>query len=67
MTLEELKAARLNKGLNLRQAAEQIGVSTETLRQIELGSRPTPGVGKLIADFYEVRFTDIWPVEERAA
>lgn len=58
--LEEL---RLNKGLSARQAAQQIGLARETLARAERGEGVHPGSAKLIADFYGVKVTDIWPVE----
>lgn len=63
MTLEEMKEERLNRGLTIDTASHAIGVSRETLRKVEEGYRPGPRLGKLIADFYGVRFTDLWPVE----
>lgn len=63
-----LKAERLNRGLSLTAAADEIDVPLNVLARAEAGDgRPHPRNAKLIADFYEVRVTDIWPVEEMAA
>jgi transcriptional regulator with XRE-family HTH domain len=59
-----LRAERLNRGLSTREAAEQIGVSRPTLERAEAGSAPQPRMAKRIADFYDVRVTDIWPVAD---
>jgi lambda repressor-like predicted transcriptional regulator len=65
MTRVNLEEVRLNRGLSLRQAAEQIGIHRRTLDRAERGDSVHPGNAKLIADFYGVRVTDIWPVEPR--
>lgn len=62
-----LKASRLDKGLNIPQAAKAIGVTTDILQRAENGAQPRPKAAKRIADFYELRVTEIWPVEELAA
>lgn len=63
-----LKAERLNRGLSLNAAATAMGVKPHVLRDAEnLGTRPYPENGKLIADFYGVLVTDLWPVEEQSA
>jgi predicted transcriptional regulator len=62
-----LKESRVNRGLSIAAAAIEMGVSRETLRRVEDGQRPEPATAKRIADFYEQRVTDLWPVQERAA
>jgi len=62
-----LKEARINRGLSLAAAAVEIGVARATLAATEDGHVPSPDVAKRIADFYEQRVTDIWPVQEKAA
>lgn len=59
--------ARLNKGLSRHQAAFQIGISRGTLIKAEEGVMPAPAQAKLIADFFGVRVTDIWPLEPTEA
>lgn len=61
-----LVAMRLNRGLSIRQAAERVGVARATLERAERGDGVHPGSAKLIADFYGVQVTDIWPVPDLA-
>jgi DNA-binding XRE family transcriptional regulator len=62
-----LITARKNAGLSQREAAQQIGVSQDILQRAERGeSHPHLQHAKLIADFYNVKVTDFWPVRERA-
>lgn len=64
-----IEAERLNRGLSVVEAAEQIGVSRGTLAKAERGAMVRPRQAKQIADFYGVQVTDIWSVEptERSA
>lgn len=62
-----LTAERLNRGLSIRQAAKAIGVTAPTLQRAETGEGVHPGNALKIADFYDCKVTDIWPVEEQAA
>lgn len=63
----DLRAARQNRGLTLRQAAAQMDVDFTSLQRAERGARPYPSNAKRIADFYEVAVTDIWPTETQKA
>jgi transcriptional regulator with XRE-family HTH domain len=59
-----LKAERLNRGLSLTAAAEQIEVPLNVLSRAEAGEgQPHPANAKKIADFYGHKVTDIWPLE----
>jgi transcriptional regulator with XRE-family HTH domain len=65
-----LEAERLNRGHSLRSAAKAIGVERGTLERAERGLGVHPASAKKIADFYGVKVTDFWPVdddEEQAA
>jgi transcriptional regulator with XRE-family HTH domain len=62
-----LREARLNKGLSIRKAAKQIGVTADILLRAENGATPRPEAAKKIADFYKTSVTKIWPVEKAAA
>lgn len=53
-----LVAARLNRGLSQRAAAEEIGVNRGVLERAEAGKKIHPANAKLIADFYEIAVTD---------
>lgn len=57
-------AARLNMGHSIRSAAKEIGISRDTLAKAERGEDVHPATAKLIADFHEVKVTDIWPVKD---
>lgn len=59
-----LRAERLNRGLSVADAAEQIGVQKNILLNAENGSTPYPANAFKIASFYGYRVTDVWPVEE---
>lgn len=61
----DLRKERINRGLSGRQAAKEIGVEPDTLARAERGAGvPHPRNAKLIADFYGVKVTDLWPVGE---
>ena len=62
-----LQAERLNRGLTIREAAEAAGVAPSVVARAENGQTLAPGNAKRIADFYGLKVTDIWPVEEVAA
>lgn len=63
-----LRAARLNRGLPMKRAALFMNVEWWVLRDAEAGrSQPNPENAKRIADFYGLRVTEIWPVEDRTA
>lgn len=62
-----IEAERLNRGLSVSDAATTIGVARGTLLKAERGEVVWPPLAKRIADFYGVRVTDIWPVEDRSA
>lgn len=60
----DIRAERLNRGLSVQEAAEQIGVAGMTLSRAEQGSHiPRPGAAFKIASFYGYRVTDLWPTE----
>ena len=59
-----LIAERVNRGLSTTEAAEAMGIARGTLERAERGQSVQVGSAKRIADFYEVKVTDIWPVTE---
>lgn len=59
-----LLEARKNAGLSSREASQRIGVSQDILLRAENGAHPQLRHAKLIADFYGVKVTDFWPVDE---
>lgn len=58
-----LRAERVNRGMSTREASDKIGIARPTLERAEAGEAPRPRQAKLIADFYGVQVTDIWPVD----
>lgn len=67
MKRPNLEVERLNKGLSIRAAAREIGVSPSVLIRAEAGVMPRPESAKSIADFYGFKVTDIWPVGKAVA
>lgn len=63
-----LRAERLNRGLTINEAAEQMDVDRQALMRAEAGKAvPTPANAFKIATFYGHKVTDVWPLEEAAA
>lgn len=55
-----LKSARVNKGLTQMEAAKIIGVSTDTLRNYEMGkSFPDVPIIKKIENTYGIPYSDL--------
>lgn len=61
----DLRSARLNRGLSVRRAADEIGVARATLRRLEDGRSVHPATAKQIADYFGVQVTDLMPIEDR--
>lgn len=59
----ELMELRLNKGLSIRAAAEEMGIAEQSLRRAEGGQSVLPRVAFKIAGFYGRKVTDFWPVD----
>lgn len=59
----DLRAERLNRGKSQREMAEIIGVTRRVIQRAEDGSRPDLPNALLIAEYFGVRVTDIWPLE----
>lgn len=59
-----IRAERINRGLSTREAAVAMGISRPTLERAEAGDELRPRQAKCIADFYGVRVTDIWPIDD---
>lgn len=62
--IKSLAAERMNRGLTQTAMGEALGVSPKTIANIENGSRPTPRIGKKIADLFGCKYTDLWPLEQ---
>jgi transcriptional regulator with XRE-family HTH domain len=63
VTAVNLQEERLNRGLSLRAAAKKIGIGTDALNRAEQGTMPRPDSAKKIADFYDHKVTEVWPVQ----
>lgn len=63
----DLTVARMNAGLSQRQLATKVGVGLETVRRLEAGAGAHPANAKKVADYFEVRVTDLMPIEREAA
>jgi lambda repressor-like predicted transcriptional regulator len=61
----KLQALRLNAGLSPNALAYRAGVSGNTIRMAEAGFRPSPRTMFVIADVFELKPLDIWPIEEQ--
>lgn len=61
----ELRAARLSRGLTIKEAAKKMKVPATTLAEAERGLRtPTPGNALKIARFYKRDVFDFWPMPQ---
>ncbi len=62
MTGEELRLARINKGLSRRGLAREIQVPEQTLRRLESGHSISLRYAKRVADHFGLTVTDLLPV-----
>lgn len=63
----DLTAARLNAGHSIRSLADQLGIGEQSIRRLENGEAIHPATAKTIADFFDVRVTDLMPIQREAA
>jgi transcriptional regulator with XRE-family HTH domain len=62
----QLRELRTNTGLSPEALGARIGVSGMTIRRIERGEcHPTVRTMFLLAAEFEMRPTDMWPIEDR--
>lgn len=62
----QLQRLRVNQGLSPNALAYRAGVSGNTIRLAEAGYRPTPRVQFAIAEVFEMRPLDLWPIEDQS-
>lgn len=62
-----VKEERLNRGLTLRELADEAGVSVGAAQRADAGQTVRPDNAKALADYFECKVTDIWPVESAPA
>ncbi len=58
-----LTELRLNRGLSQVAAAEEAGVTKSVWNRAENGDAIAPANARLIASFFGLKVTDIWPIE----
>lgn len=67
LTALKLRMHRLNAGLSPEELASRIaeqsgaGVSGQTIRRLERGTKPNPSTAKQVADYFGTTVTDLWP------
>lgn len=61
-----LQELRINEGLSPNMLAYRAGVSGNTIRMVEAGFVPGPRIQFAIAQVFDLRPLDLWPIEEQA-
>ena len=62
----DLTAARVNAGFSIRGLADKLDIGEQSIRRLENGEQVHPATAKKVADFFEVRVTDLMPLEKAA-
>jgi predicted transcriptional regulator len=63
----DLRSSRLNLGKTQRELALECGVSLTTIQRLEDGRGAIPRNAKRVADYFEIRVTDLVPDASEAA
>lgn len=63
----DLTEARINAGHSVRSLARVLDIHQQSISALERGEVVHPATAKKVADFFEVRVTDLMPIERRAA
>ena len=63
----DLRTARINAGLSQRELAEVVDVPYVTVQNLERGRGARPSNAKKIADYFEIKVTDLLPTEQKEA
>ena len=63
----DLCSARLNAGLSARGLAAKTGVTPKTIALLERGERTHPATAKKVADYFQVKVTDLLDHDTKAA
>lgn len=61
----QLISLRVNAGLSPNQLSYATGISAPTIRLAERGHTPEPHVQFALAQFFELKPLDIWPLERQ--
>jgi transcriptional regulator with XRE-family HTH domain len=63
-----LRAERLNRGLSVRELADEVGVDRRVIARLEDGGTAHPANVKRVADYFGCKVTDLISIDvERAA
>lgn len=62
----QVRLLRADRGLSPEQLGWATGVSGPTVRRIERGAIPTARVQYAIASYFDMRPSQLWPVDQRA-
>lgn len=54
-----LTEARVNAGYSIRAFAKELGIHEHSLRTLERGGSVQPDTAKKVADFFDIKVTDI--------
>lgn len=60
---QRLKALRVNAGMTPNDLAYRSGLTGKTIRLVEAGFVPTPRTQFAIAQVFELRPLDLWPLD----
>lgn len=60
-----LQELRVNRGLSPEDLAHLTGLTGPTIRLAERGHRPHPRTQFLIAEYFGLEPTDLWPIDTR--
>lgn len=61
-TASRLKELRINRGLSPEQLGARVGVSGMTIRRVEGGKHPTVRTMFLLAQEFDCKVVDLWPL-----
>lgn len=62
-----LTQARLDSGHSVPTLAAAVGVPSQAIRRLEAGKAVQPATAKRVADFFDIKVTDLPVFAERAA
>jgi transcriptional regulator with XRE-family HTH domain len=63
----DLRTERMNRGVTIETLAAETGVSRATIIRLEQGATPQAPTAKRVAAFFDLKATDLWPVENPRA
>lgn len=61
----QLQELRINHGMSPNDLARRAGINGNTVRLAERGFIPTPRVQFAIAEVFDLRPTDLWPMDRQ--